>query len=156
MTPSMRKHTNRLSACLITAALFAVSGRVLAEEAAPEAVKTPAVADPMSLGNLTEVTLGLLAVLVVIFLVAWLVKRFGSFNTTVGGNLRVVGGVSVGQRERVLLVQVGDKQMLIGVAPGRVSMLHVLDEPIALEERTSGQDNFSQRLQAALNQRMKK
>ena len=31
------------------------------------------------------------------------------------------------------LVQVGNKQLLLGVAPGRVSTLHVLDEPVTTQ-----------------------
>ena len=111
------------------------------------------------MGNLLEVTLGLITVLVLIFVVAWIVKRYGSFNSTVGGNLRVVGGLSLGQKERVMLVQVGEKQMLLGVSPGKVEMLCQLDEPIAIEESDSDsknkKENFSDRLQAALSQRLK-
>ena len=110
--------------------------------------------EPM--GNLLEVTLGLLAVLVLIFIVAWLAKRYGSFNSTAGGNLRVVGGLSLGQKERVMLVQVGEKQMLLGVSPGRVAMLHVLEEPLNIELSASATESFSDRLQSALNQRLKK
>ncbi len=110
--------------------------------------------EPMD--NVLEVTLGLLVVLILIFVVAWLVKRYGSFHSTAGGNLRVVGGLSLGQKERVMLVQVGEKQILLGVSPGRVAMLHVLEEPLSIELSSSGPESFSDKLQSALNQRLKK
>ena len=52
------------------------------------------------------------------------------FSEKKNGALQVVTEIAVGQKERVVLVQVGKQQLLIGVAPGRVSTLHVLDEPV--------------------------
>ncbi|MEG7523045.1 MAG: flagellar biosynthetic protein FliO [Chromatiales bacterium] len=40
----------------------------------------------------------------------------------------VLGGTSVGPRERVVVVKVDDIRLLLGVAPGRVQTLHVLDQ----------------------------
>ncbi|WP_172600428.1 FliO/MopB family protein [Sulfurivermis fontis] len=62
----------------------------------------------------------------------------------------MLGGVPVGQRERVVLIQVGNKQLLLGVAPGRVQTLHVLDEPINVTAVPSGGESFAERLTAAL------
>jgi flagellar biogenesis protein FliO len=44
-------------------------------------------------------------------------------------NLELLGQLSLGARERALLVRVGDRQLLIGVAPGHVCTLHVLEPP---------------------------
>ena len=113
-------------------------------------------ASEASMGNLVEVTLGLLTVLVLIFVIAWLVKRYGAFNASAGGNLRIVGGLSLGQRERVMLVQVGEKQLLLGVAPGRVETLYVLEEPIEVASADEASGDFSEKLQLALKQRLGK
>ena len=126
-------------------------------EEVKEAPKKVEVLEQASMSNLVEVTLGLLTVLGLIFAVAWIVKRYGSFNTTAGGSLKIVGGLSLGQKERVMLVQVGEKQILLGVAPGRVETLHVLEEPIDVAEAvTDKKNNFSEKLQSALNQRLNK
>ena len=61
---------------------------------------------------------------------AWLARRFNRLQSTADGSLRVLGGISMGARERVVLVQVGDTQLLLGVAPGRINMLHQLEEPL--------------------------
>ena len=58
-----------------------------------------------------------------------------------GGGLRILGGLSMGARERVVLLQVGDTQLLVGVAPGRVQTLHVLEQP--LPAAASGLQNAS-------------
>jgi flagellar protein FliO/FliZ len=79
---------------------------------------------------LIRVTLGLAAVLAAILALGWMVRRMGNVTGSATGRMRVLGGVSVGNRERVVLLQVGEEQLLIGVAPGRVQTLHVLDKPL--------------------------
>lgn len=100
--------------------------------AAPDEEKqtTPSVPDPVGVGDFVQVFLGLAVVVVAIVAMAWVIKRTGYVNTRANGQLKVVGGLTLTQRERLLLVQVGKKQLLIGVAPGRISTLHELEENI--------------------------
>ena len=86
--------------------------------------------DPMAMSSLWKLTFGMLLVLGLIMAIAWLLKRTGRFQVAAGGGLRILGGLSMGARERVVLMQVGDTQLLVGVAPGRVQTLHVLDQPL--------------------------
>jgi flagellar protein FliO/FliZ len=70
--------------------------------------------------GLVKMLLGLGIVLAVIALVAWLAKRL---LPSLGGQqsvLRVVSSVSVGSRERVVVVEVGDRWLVLGVAAGQV------------------------------------
>ncbi|MFC4308527.1 flagellar biosynthetic protein FliO [Steroidobacter flavus] len=108
--------------CLAAPMVFAAE-----KFAAPEASQAPAA---VGAGSLTQVTLSLLLVLGVVFAAAWLTRRLRGFGKFGNGALQVVTEIAVGQKERVVLVQVGKQQLLIGVAPGRVSTLHVLDEPV--------------------------
>ena len=67
------------------------------------------------------------------------------------GALRIVDGIALSARERVVLVQVGDEQVLLGVAPGRVNAVHVLDEPVKTTVAASPlTDNFAARLRDVL------
>jgi flagellar protein FliO/FliZ len=100
------------------AMLVAAPGATLAADA-------PAPALPGAEGLLTT-ALGLAAILLVIFTVAWLFKRFGGLPAGGRGMVRVLGGASLGARERVLVVQVEDARLVLGVAPGRVDLLHKL------------------------------
>ena len=77
-------------------------------------------------GNLFQVLLGLVAVLALMAGAAWLLKRFGLAKATGGSTVKIVGGVSVGSRERVIVVEVADQWIVIGVAPGRVNALATL------------------------------
>ena len=108
--------------CLAAPVVFAAE-----KFAAPEASQSPAA---VGAGSLTQVTLSLLLVLGIVFAAAWLTHRLRGIGRFGGGALQVVTEIAVGQKERVVLVQVGNKQLLLGVAPGRVSTLHVLDEPV--------------------------
>lgn len=83
-------------------------------------------------------------VVVILLLVAVLVmlKRFNGVSSSIGGDMRVVSSVGVGQRERAVLVQVGEQQFLLGVGPGNVRTLHIFDEP-AVTSTSSSTPNFS-------------
>lgn len=104
---------------------------------------------------LGQIMISLLLVLAIIFIGAWLVKRYGRFSAVADGQLRVLGMLSVGQKERIMLLQVGSQQLLVGVTPSRITRLHELAEPIVIEEQdqTTIKPSFSQRLQDALKQR---
>ena len=108
--------------CLAAPMVFAAE-----KFAAPEASQAPAA---VGAGSLTQVTLSLLLVLGIVFAAAWVTRRLCGFGKFGNGALHVVTEIAVGTKERVVLVQVGKQQLLIGVAPGRVSTLHVLDEPV--------------------------
>jgi len=82
--------------------------------------------------SLGEVTLALAIVLAAVFAVAWLVRRMRGFGNRVGNAIDVLADVPLGQKERAVLLKVGQTQILVGVAPGRVNALHVLAEPIDL------------------------
>ena len=86
--------------------------------------------DHMSSGYLVQLIVGLMFVLFCIVVLAWLAKRFNRLQSSSDGSLQILGGISMGARERVVLVQVGATQLLLGVAPGRINMLHQLEQPI--------------------------
>jgi len=106
--------------------------------------------DPDIAGNLIQTTLGLLVVLLVIGAAAWAFKRFGNVHVGAQGRMKIIGGISLGTRERAVLLQVGDQQLVIGVSPGRVQTLHVLDKPVLVEEKPGNSTSFSSRLQSAI------
>ena len=70
----------------------------------------------------------LAAVVLLIFGCAWLAKRMPLAGAGRSELLQVKASLSVGARERVVLVKTGDKVLVLGVAPGRINTLHVLDE----------------------------
>jgi flagellar protein FliO/FliZ len=100
-----------------------VSTPVIAQAAQPQA---NAVA---SAGNFFQVLMGLIAVLAVMAVVAWLLKRLNLAKITGAAPVKIVGGVSVGNRERVIVVEVADQWIVVGVAAGQVNALSTLPRP---------------------------
>jgi len=97
-----------------------------------------------------QIVLSLVLVLLIIFISAWLLRRYGRFPGVAEGNLKVLGALSVGQRERILLLQVGEEQILVGVTTSRISRLHQLEVPVEVKDNVPISGQFSQRLQEAL------
>ena len=122
--------------------------------AAPDKTVNPAsppVTDPVGVGDFVQVFFGLAIIVIAIFAMAWIIKRTGYVNTRANGQLKIIGGLSLTQRERLLLVQVGEKQILIGVTPGRISTLHELEQSIDLSADEKPQtDSFAHKLQSLL------
>jgi flagellar protein FliO/FliZ len=105
--------------------------------------------------NLLQVILGLGVVLVLMALSAWLLKRFSSAGTNANGQIKIVGGVSVGSRERVLVVEIGDQWIVVGVAPGRVNSLATLPRQASPDVAASGPSapNFAAWLKQTIEKR---
>lgn len=100
--------------------------------------------------QLIQVLTSLGVVLALVILLAWLVKRLSGSRTIQTRELRLIGGISLGAKERIVLIQVGDQQLLVGVAPGRLQTLHVLDQPLTSEEGTT--HGFTQKMSELLDQ----
>ncbi len=80
---------------------------------------TPAETAPVvsAAGSLFQVVIGLVAVLLLIAAAAWLAKRLGVSQVGTSSLLRVVSTAAVGTRERVVVVEVGESWLVVGVAP---------------------------------------
>jgi len=66
----------------------------------------------------------------------------------------VISGLSIGAKERLVLIEVGKEQVLLGVSPGRVQTLHVLEEPVTFEAPAEDATNpFLAKLQEAMQTR---
>jgi len=95
----------------------------------PSALAAEGVSAGSTFVSFMQVLLGLGLVLAAIAATAWLLKRLGPGQVSASGALRVVGGVAIGPKERVVLVDVGDVRLVLGVAPGHVSTLHQMPRP---------------------------
>jgi flagellar protein FliO/FliZ len=94
---------------------------------AADAVPVHAAATPAA--GYLQATAGLLVVLAAVVVFGWVMRRYASPRGRDAGALRVVGALAVGQRERVVLVELAGTWLVVGVAPGRVNALHALARP---------------------------
>lgn len=108
-----------------------ISGWMLAPPVWAQAVSTePARAEStlFNSGVLTQLTLGLVVVLALAVGLSWILRRYALPRD---GLIRVVGGLPLGTRERLLLIEVDEVRLLIGVTAQRIETLHVFTTPVS-------------------------
>ena len=132
--------------------LFLFFNLIIPFAAFAEEKKTPLM-EPLSLGSMIQVFAGLAAVLLLFGGLVFVLKRMGGFRQNQGGKMQIVDGVSVSARDRVLLIQVGEKQVLIGVSPGGISPITVFDEPVIFAQEAT-ENGFAGQLQKQLKSRL--
>lgn len=111
--------------------LLAWGGAARAAELAPPGLGGAGVA---------QMLLGLGLVLALILGAAWLLRRFAPLRGIGGEVIRLRGGLALGARERLVLVEVDNVRLLVGVAPGRVQTLYVFPPRDGFREAGHGQD----------------
>lgn len=106
-------------------------------------------------GQLAQLLLGLLLVIGVIFLMAWLLRRVQQIVPRGGQVIKIIATQALGPRDRLLLVQVGSEQILLGLSPGTITSLHVMNEPVHLPDAEPASTEFAQRLMELLGKDQK-
>ncbi|MDQ3206450.1 MAG: flagellar biosynthetic protein FliO [Pseudomonadota bacterium] len=101
-------------------------------------VQVPSQAMPQAAGSAAgavgSTVLALLLVVGLILALAWLARRMPGAVASSGQSLRVLASLGVGQRERLMVVAVGQTQLLLGVGPGGTRTLHTLTEPLPMPD----------------------
>lgn len=140
-----------------SAGCFLASGFAFAAEGTRPSYTPPPPA--VSSGSIAQIIFSLLLVLAAIILVAWLLKRMNVAQQSSGSLLKVLGSVAVGQRERIVLVEVNDTCLVVGVGPGQIRTLHSfqktddLNIDLKLAETRPAENKFAQLLSSVLGQR---
>lgn len=116
----MRRTVAALAGGFLSCALMAAP--VVAPVAAP-AVDSGA--------ELVRVLISLLGVIALIFFVGWLSRRAQGRVRPGGRKIRIIESMPVGIKEKVMLLEVGGTQLLVGASPtGGLRTLHVLTTPV--------------------------
>ncbi|MBN0986832.1 flagellar biosynthetic protein FliO [Amphritea pacifica] len=139
----------RASVILLTTGFSGLASAAVSTGAAV-APSRPVVADPVNAGSVMQLLAGLILVVALILLLGWLVKRYSGLP---GQNraLRVVATLPLSTRERLVLVQAGEQQLLLGVTPGQVNLLKSYDQPLI--EPGAAMGDFASRLQQAMSRK---
>ncbi|WP_448552078.1 flagellar biosynthetic protein FliO [Thalassotalea montiporae] len=83
--------------------------------------------------ELSSMLLSLLAVLALILLAASLLKKF-KLGGQLHSDLKVITSMHIGTKERLVVVEVAGKQLLLGVTANNISILQELAEPITSQQ----------------------
>jgi flagellar protein FliO/FliZ len=102
-------------------------------------------ASPLSVGSMAQLTLSLIAIVGLILAISWMLKRLKLAGPRGTGEIAVIDQVSVGPRERIVLVRVGESQVLIGIGASGLVPLTPLAVPIVLKGVTQA-PAFAERL----------
>lgn len=113
---------------------------------------TSGVLDPLNGEYLFKLTGALLFVVVAVFISAWFLRKMTHLQGGESQALKILAGLSMGQRERIVLVQVGSEQLLLGVSPGRIQSLLKLETPIDISApETISSDAIREKFSVLLN-----
>lgn len=117
------------------------------------AVDEVAPAMPIGSSELVNVGGGLIVVVLAIVVLGVIYAKTQGLRSGAGGVINIVATQAIGPKERIAIVEVADKQLLIGMTTTNVQTLHVFDEPIAItpEQRAS----FSNRLKSLMGDESK-
>lgn len=99
---------------------------------------------PVSVSSLAQLTLSLMVIVGLIFLLGWVMKRLKLAGPRGRGDIAVIDELALGPRERIVLVRVGDAQVLVGV--GGVVSLTPLVSQIAVKGGPAPASPFAERL----------
>ena len=100
-----------------------------------------------------NVSLGLIFILLLIFSLAWFMRKIGYSNISGQGQLKLLATMNLGQKEKIALIQVGKQQLLVGITANQINTLHVLDESLETSEfqgAESGDNSFAKKLSETL------
>jgi flagellar protein FliO/FliZ len=90
--------------------------------------------------SLIQVTIALLFMVGLIVGLAWLMKRFSHPLFQQQKHLRLVASLSLGVKEKIILVEVDGKQLVLGVTPQQITSLHVIDNPLKDSDSSEGSE----------------
>lgn len=114
---------------------------------------TQSISSPSSI---LSVFLSLLLVIAIILALAFVMRRFNVAQAG-HGQMRVVASMMAGNKEKVMVIQVGDEQHLLGVTTHNINHLAKLETPLvdtSAVKGIAGQDstqmNFQQKLVQAM------
>ncbi len=111
---------------------------------------------PSTAGSIAQMLFGLVIVLAALIGTLFLLRRLQAGRSQIIDGLKVIGATHVGPRERVVLLNVGSKVLVLGVTPGRVNALHVLDAAELPMKEAAAQPvtaDFAARLRQLLEKR---
>ena len=129
------------SLCLLPATLVA----------AEPGAAVPALQAPVGAGDILSVVGSLVLVVAAIVVCGWLYSRSQGLKIRGDGIISIVAAQPLGPKERILLLQVADKQLVVGMTSSQVSTLYVFDEPVLRPDPLAGeQKTFSDRFRSIM------
>lgn len=155
--------TNTLNASVVTSSAATTSEISAQTDSQPSPIKTPSAqtntvvtqtAAPIGSGrHLVNVTLALMGIIGLIFALSWFVKRFNQGSFSANAHIKILSAMPLGTRERIVLIEAGGQQLLLGITSTNINTLHVFEKPVVVDSNEGGQSDFSRKLMSILQQK---
>lgn len=104
-------------------------------------------------GTYLQAVLALLVIVLLLVGLTWLARRVSGGKVFGNGTLKVIGGVALGPRERLVLVEAGDTWLVIGIVPGQIRTLHHMPKGETPENPGGQEASFAHWLKQLSEQR---
>jgi flagellar protein FliO/FliZ len=104
----------------------------------------------ISHSELMRVISGLLLVLLIIIVLSWLVKRMQGANLSSSKGFQSIASITLGPKERVMLLKVGERYLLMGVGAGSITLLYDFGEQLPLGFDLANKSTFAELLKSAV------
>ncbi len=92
----------------------------------PTRQEFPITTAPSIINALFKTLLALAVVLVCMWLASALLKRMGGFSSQQGQRIQILASMPLGQREKVVLIEVEKQQLLLGVTANNITLLQTI------------------------------
>jgi len=119
---------------------------------APDSNSAPLPAGPVGTGDVLGLGASLIAVIGAVLLVGWLYRRVQRGAGQSSDIINVIAARPIGPKERILVVEIADKQLVVGMTATQVQTLHVFDEPVSTQLATTTHTGFAVRLKTAVKE----
>ena len=119
-----------------------------AKAATPTLPSTPIVGG----GDIVSLMISMLIVVAVIVVLGWLYSRSRFISGGGGDVIQVVASRALGTKERLLVIEVADQQLLVGMTATNVQTLHVFEKPITIDRAPAADSGFASRLRNAFQE----
>ncbi|MBK1694239.1 flagellar biosynthetic protein FliO [Chromatium weissei] len=117
---------------------------------------TPTTISTQAASYLTQLVGGLILVILLILFMAWLLRRLPGTMMQGSQIIEILAVRVIGNRERLLLIQVGEEQLLVGLTPAGLCHLHTLQIPIVVPSIEPQTNDFAKLLNKIRNSGLKK
>jgi flagellar protein FliO/FliZ len=105
---------------------------------------------PFGVSNLIGLAASLVLVVGAIVLVGWLYSRMRGVGVGASKVIKVLAAQALGPKERIFVIQIGDKQIAVGLTPSSLQTLHVFDSPVIKPQDTEPASSFAAKMRTAI------
>lgn len=100
--------------------------------------------------ELLKISVALLFIVLLIIFLSWIIKRLNRANSGANSSMSILACTNLGMKEKMVLVKVGSRILLVGVAAGSVNTLCDFGEQLPEGFSSEGKKQFADLFKNAL------